>query len=432
MSKANFIVDPGFPVIDGVGHPDKIRYFNVKGGGSTNTTNLDPLCPGHVYECSRTEIPLGTSITHGSGRIDPDLHYDASGFWQAHATQCLNAVPVGDTYSSRGSDRILMNRIEISGSVYRPAGSWRDATGQSEIPQPQFPYHTPKCFVALVLDTQAHGAVPSSDVAGCPFSPGAAYNSTATNWISGVPFVNDECVLDRFKVLAYDVLDFESCVSQSMAITHWEGNEAGYPVTTFSVDSLISQFSWTSVVRGFRFDVSLNDVLTSFDGPAAGDCTIANVVDNALHLFACNFNGHDLEGFSTLDSFSYLSINYLSRLWFSDFLSPKTFAPSGADGPVVADEAPDLDLLADQSAILAGDAPEPRRKKTKASEGFFNFRPRGDRALLAFPDDFEFARLKSSKRSKSRFSRGQKLRRTDEPGEFFDDEAEPPYRRGKY
>jgi len=40
--------------------------------------------------------------------------------------------------------------------------------------------------------------------------------------------------------------------------------------------------------------------------------------------------------------------------------------------------------------------------------------------------------LRSGKRSKSRFSRGQKLRRTDEPGEFFDDEAEPPYRRGKY
>jgi len=432
MSKANFYVDPDFPVIDGVGHSDKQGYFNVKGGGSTNTTNLDPLSAGHVYECSRTEIPLGTSISLGAGRIDPDLHYDASGFWQAHATQCLNAVPVGDSYSSRGSDRILMNRIEISGSVYRPAGSWRDATSQSETPQPQFPYHTPKCFVALVLDTQARGAVPGFSVTNSPFSGGAGLNATATTNISGVPFVNDECVFDRFKVLAFDVLDFECPVSQSMAVTHWEGNEAGYPVTTFSVDSVICQFSWTSVVRGFRFDVCLNDVLTGFTGPAAGDCTIANVVDNALHLYACNFNGHDLEGYATLDAFSYLSINYLSRLWFSDFLSPTTFAPAGAGGPVVDDAAPDLDVLADQSAILAGDAAEPRRKKTKASEGFFNFRPRNDPALDAFPDDFEFARLKSVKRAKSRASRGQKSRRTDDPGEFFVDEAEPPLRRGKY
>lgn len=423
MSKANFLVDADFPVVDGVGHADKIAFFNVKGGGSTNTTCFDPTRNGHSFECCRTEVPLATSV----GLVHPDMRTGYSNILTVADSFCLNAIHPGDLNCSRGTDRVLLNRIEVSGTVYRPSGSWRDATGQSETPQPAFPYHHPKCFVALVLDTQARGAVPTDN----PFFAGAAYNLAATSFISSPPFLNDEVSSSRYRVLAYDILDFEAPVSQSMAVTHWEGNEAGYPVTTFSVDSVICQFSWTSLVRGFRFDVCLNDVLCCFNGPDDGsNCTVSNIVDNALHLYACNFNGHDYINYPTIDNFSYLSINYLSRLWFSDFLSPTSFVAAGADGAVVDSYAPDLDVLADQSAILAGEVPEPRRKKTKASEGFFNFRPRGDPALSAFPDDPEVAGLR--KRSKPRFGKGSKYRRTDEPGEFFVDEAEPPLRRGKY
>jgi len=419
--KPNFFVDPEFPVIDGVGHPDKIGFYNVKGGGSTNTTNLDPLSAGHYYSCSRSEIPLQTT-QFTNARFDPDYHFDASGFWQAHPTYCLNAVPVGDTDNSRGSDRIVMSRVEVVGSVYRPAGSWRDATGQSESPLPQFPYHAPKAFVALVLDTMANGAVPpDNDDDVFLFGPGGAF-VFPNNAISSPPVIQPNCLRSRYKVLAYDILEFDGQISQSMAPTHWEGNEAGYPVTTFSVDSVISQFSWPSLVKGFRFDVDLNNVLCCFNGPGQGDCSIANIVDNALHLFAWNFNGHDPIGFSTVANYQYLSIQFRSFLWFGDFLSPTVFAPAGADGPVVDDSAPALDILADQSAALAGDVPPPRRKKTKASEGYYNFRPR-DGAGMLFPDDPEVAAMPApGSRGSTKGSRRKKLRSR---GFFRDKDARP-------
>lgn len=439
MSKPNFIVDSDFPIIDGVGHPDKISFFNVKGGGSTNTTCLDPCLPTHVYPCSRSEYPVATTLYNC--RQDPDLHQDATGFWQLHTTQCLNAVPVGDTNSSRGSDRVLLDRIEVSGTVYRPTGSWRDVTTVGEGgPFPEFPYHHPKCFVALVLDMQANGAVPPSSVVAetGAFTFGAGLNTAATNGIGAPPFVNVANVPPkRYRVLAFDVLDFEAPVSQAMISTVWNTEEITPPILQSTVEYALTQFSWTSVVKGFRFDVCLNDVLSCFSGPAAGDATIANVVDNALHIYAYNFNGHDLDGFNAGSNFNYLSINFMSRLFFSDFLSPTTFAPAGADGGVVLDEAPGLDLLADQSAVLAGlpalpDSPIRRpKKKTKASEGYYNYRPRVGAGML-FPDDPERAAMAAPGSRGSSKAPRRKSGRFDSYEKPYGDEFERPFRRGKY
>jgi len=421
MSKVNFYVDPDFPVIDGIGHSDKQGYFNVKGGGSTNTTYLDALPPGQHLNYGYFERAAISPWDNSTGDTTfppaKDPTYVIVGGSFVASPGCLNGIKQGDSFLDRSGDSVLLSRVTVSGTVSRPGGVFDNSDGPTAAGS-LGDYYEPKCFLALVADLDPNGA---------PFDPDLVFDPAQgrTVLVGGttVPWL-DHNWTHRFRVLCHDVLDFTDCPPLAVNITN-----------TFALDGAFYQrvesgtsYVFRPVTKGFRFDVDLNDVLCKYSGNSG---TFADLVNFGLHFCAVWFDGYHGPGYS-LVGFQNLGLEYMYRLWFKDFLSPSSFAPAGADGPVVGDEAPDLDLLADQSAILAGDAPEPRRKKTKASEGFFNFRPRNDPALDAFPDDFEFARLKSAKRSKSRASRGQKFRRTDEPGEFFDDEAEPPYRRGKY
>lgn len=418
MSKANFYVDPEFPVIDGVGHSDKQGYFNVKGGGSTNSTYLDALPPGQHLNYGwfdRAAIqPWWTSSAFPPAK-DPSFVRVGSG--SVASPGCLNAIKEGDTVFDRCGQSVLLSRVTVNGTVSRPGGIWTDPDGPTTVGTP-YPHPLPKCFLALVADLEPNGGAFDPDLV---FD--TAQGRTSTIGGTGVPWLNHSWT-HRFRVLAHDVIDFDDQPPLAFSLV----NQYLFDGVTYERTNSDSNYVYLFRTKGFRFDVDLNDVLCKFSGNTG---TYTDLVDFGLHFCAVWFNGYD-SGSHVLTGFESLGLEYMYRLWFKDFLSPSSFAPAGADGGVVADEAPDLDLLADQSAILAGEALEPRRKKTKASEGFFNFRPRNDPALDAFPDDFEFARLKSAKRSKSRGSRGQKFRRTDDPGEFFLDEAEPPYRRGKY
>lgn len=402
--KANFNVDPYFPVIDGVGYSDKIDYFDVKGGGSTNTTFLDPLDDSlHCHwTCRSVLFPVSTNLA--ACRADPDLEFDnqvPASFWQAGTPDCLNAVYLGDTATSRGSDRILMDRIEVSGFVHRPSGT--DEDDYSSISP------APKCFVALVLDTKSDGAVPPavafSAVTGGlsgPWGRGGAENPAATNGYSAVPFLAFG-VSHRFRVLASDVIDFAlnpdtryDWVDYADTTTT-EGGPLPVPETTTIVTRTRYSF-WRDVSVGFRFDVDLNDVLCCFraDGHA-----ITDIVDNSLHLYALCFDGVHENGYVP-HAFGTLSLKYMSRLWFRDYLIPKgPHVAAGADGDVVPDDEVPLAILADQSAAMAGDgvyieaaARDRPTKRTKASHGFYNFLPRAGDAML-FEDDPEFARLQA-------------------------------------
>jgi len=445
--KANFKVDPDFPVIDGVGHSDKIDYFDVKGGGSTNTTLLDPLDDSlHCcFSCRSTLFPVSTDV--GACRADPDLQFDAQvpvSFWQTSSPGCLNGVYLGDTEVARGSDRICMSRLEISGFVHRPAGSEYDPFSNIAC--------APKCFVAVVLDTQTHNAVPPAvafsatggAVAG-PFAFGGSQNSAASNVYSAVPVLSFG-FSSRYRVLAYDVIDFalspETRYDWVDYANTWEA--AGVPPSVTSTVLTREQYTfWRDVTLGFRFDIDLNDILCSFSGNGH---TVADIVDNSLHFYALCFDGVNQNGYVP-HAFGTLSLKYMSRLWFSDFLVPKIpHAPAGADGDVVPDDEVPLAILADQSGRMAGDGTFLDRpvKRTKAAHGFFNFRPRAGDAML-FEDDPEFARLQSpganrgpTRKADSRArvypisARRWKAHRYDDNEDFHAREGDRGGKRGKY
>lgn len=433
MSKANFFVDPDFPVIDGVGHADKQSYVNVKGGGCTNTTMFDSFVPGqHRFTCwldRRAISPVsnvGGDPSYVNNAVDPS---DAEG--GVSNPGCLNAVPIGDFRFSRCSDKILLDRVIVNGSVSRAGGLWTDLDGPTTVGTP-YPHPDPKCWIALVLDTAPSGLV---------FNPDLVFdNAQAQTAIVGgdsVPWL-DQNWLHRFRVLAHEVLDFVeprpwavNLVDQFLfdGVT-WE--------RTISNTNYVYPFS----TKGFRFDVDLNSALCSFSSSTG---TYTDMVDCSLHVVACWFNGYD-DTSHVLLGFENLGIEYQSVLFFRDFLSPQTFAPAGADGGVVADEAPDLDVLADQSAALAGlpalpDSPIRRpKKKTKASEGFYNFRPKAGGGDL-FPDDPEIAVLPDASDGSalpSRRWKGARLGEYEHQGSYYGERKRwsprnrRPTKRGKY
>jgi len=408
--KANFKFDPDFPVIDGVGHSDKVDFFNVKGGASTNTTSLDPFdLSSHVFNTSLAPTLLTTDVNNC--RFDPSAYGDANYTWASGSPDCLNCASVGDNANCRSSDRIVGSRIEVAGVVYRPAGS--DTDDYSALPA------APKVFVCLVLDSETSGV--ALEPASFKFLiPGNGLNNANANYKSGPGVIAPDGISYRFRVLAYDVIDFakspETPYNWVDYANSW--NTVGVPPDEVATVVTRERYSfWRTVSFGFRFDVDLNDVLVSFSGDAVD---VSSVVDNSLHVYAWVFDGVQDQGFA-FHGFNSVYMSYISHFRFRDLLIPRSDGVlAGADGDVVADDAPDLSVLADQSAAMAGDGSfpeaEPRRKRSKASEGFFNFRPRGDPALLSFPDDFEFSRLKSAKRGKPRRATGRPFKsyRVDE------------------
>jgi len=441
--KANFSVDPDFPVIDGVGHSDKIGFFNVKGGGATNTTFLDPVEPGlHCFYVANPGAAVSTSLA--STLVSPTHVEDNSGVWHVENPLCLNSPYVGDNFCSRGSDRVVMSRIQVSGSIIRFAGT--DDEDFAALPV------APKCFVALVLDTQCNGAVPptvpfgtNDNVRNMPFDFGNAINAAATAHLSHVPTCGFGSY-PRFRVLASEVIDFafnpETKYDWVDSPETW--TSAGVPPDVTSTVLTRTRYSfWREVVCGFRFDVDLNDCLCSFSGNSPD---VTSIVDNSLHVFALQFDGISQNGFLT-HPFNALSITYLSQLWFRDFLVPKIpHAPAGADGGVVPDDEVPLAILADQSAALAGDGTFVDRpvKRTKAAHGFYNFAPRGGDAML-FEDDPEFARLQApganrgpTRKSDSRArvypiaARRWKAHKYDDNEDYNAREGDRGGKRGKY
>jgi len=391
--KANFKVDPDFPVIDGVGHSDKIDYFDVKGGGSTNTTMLDMGYGGcHLFSCSRDPVVLSTDITNC--RVGPNIYVAPNATLFAGSPDCLNCPGVGDTDFGRGSDRILLNRVEISGVLRRASGSDYDPFSNIAA--------APKVFVALVLDTRANGvAIGGNSI----WQHGGAWNAAATNWYSNVILPFDVitsvvggtvCPESRFRFLAFDVVDFalnpETRYDWVDYANTWEA--AGVPPSVTSTVLTREQYTfWRDVSMGFRFDVDLNDALCQFSGDGV---SVASCSDLALHVFAFTFDGVNLNNY-TPHAFGTVSMSYMSRVWFSDYLLPKTpHAPAGADGDVVPDDEVPLAILADQSGRMAGDGTFIDRpvKRTKAAHGYYNFAPRAGDAML-FEDDPEFARLQA-------------------------------------
>jgi len=428
--KANFKFDPDFPVIDGVGHSDKIDFFNVKGGGSTNTTCLDPDSPGfHVFPSWRsyTSVSSGTAPRSFSGcEMDPTLSADVG----VAVPGCLNAIQVGDNHDQRASDRVVLHRLVVNGSLRR-------APNESDLEFGSLPC-LPKVFVAVVLDKAPNGAAFNCDLCfddACAPGVGAAY--------SGVPWLDQKWV-SRFSVLAFDVKDFGDCLDAPYTWIDTPESWSNVPPAPSVVVPSRYAF-WRDVVVGFRFDIDLNTVLCSFSSSSG---TYTSLVDCGLHVVAVLFDGINTMGYSTTaGDFNHVDIQYQSYLLFEDFLSPKaaSMAP-GADGDVVPDDEVPLAILADQSGRMAGDGSFLDRpvKRSKAAHGFYNFAPRSGDAML-FEDDPEFARLQApganrgpTRKSDSRArvypiaARRWKAHKYDDNEDYYAREGDRGGKRGKY
>jgi len=405
--KANFNYDPDFPVIDGVGHSDKIDFFNVKGGGSTNTTFFD-LGYGDSHCWTTVLERRQVSTERHNCRVDADVTYNSAGTPSVTNPNCLNSIGVGNSNRTRSSDRVALDRVEISGTVRRPSGADYDPFSNIAC--------APKCYVALVLDTQSNGAALSSH----PLHDNG--NGFDSNELSGVPMPWEiehsggpslSYYERRFRFLAVDVIDFalnpETRYDWVDYANSW--NTTGVPPDTESLVTTREQYSfWRDVCIGFRFDVDLNGVLCQFiDSPDL--VGIQTCADLSLHVFALCFDGVSADGYVP-HNFGKLQIAYNSRLWFHDWISPRPdhVAP-GADGGVVPDDEVPLAVLADQSAAMAGDgvyieaaSRDRPTKRTKASHGYYNFLPRAGDAML-FDDDPEYKAIAASQRNSKGYSR---------------------------
>lgn len=176
------------------------------------------------------------------------------------ATLTLNSVDQGDGESQRDGRQMVMKSITVKGTILVPA-----QTGQTALDL------ATTVFIALVQDTQTNGALLNSEEV---FKNPGANAQTAT-----LVFKNLQKI-KRFKVLKQILLTLPQPEST------WDGTDldvGGY------------QIPWSM----FK---SLPNVKVNFSGTTE---TIANIVDNSLHIIAWCSNT------STAPA-----LNYHSRLRF--------------------------------------------------------------------------------------------------------------------
>jgi hypothetical protein len=412
--KPNFIVDSDFPVIDGVGHGDKIDWCNVKGGGCTNTTLFESggVPDIHHFSCWLDVTAVSTGLSAGrsysSCTVDPDFGQDS-----VANPGCLNGIREGDLAFRRSGDTVLLNHITVSGVLRRPGGD-------SVSPFFQAP-DAPKVLVALVADLKSDGNTFDADKVFDDTS-GTASGSAYTT----LPWLDPDWA-NRYRVLAFDVVDFGLRPDCKYDWVEYASGWTNVPPAPTVVDTRTAYAFWRSVSAGFRFDVDLNGLPCRFKSSSG---TYASLCDVGLHMVACLFDGFTTMGSDpSFGDYNFVTIQYQSRLDYEDFLTPTAFAPAGVDGGVVPDNDVDpMLVLADASAGLAGlpGAVERPVKRSKASQGFYNFMPRSGDAML-FEDDPEFARLEGVKgasrsRAKSRKGRPASFRRVGD-----DDDPDPPF-----
>lgn len=162
---------------------------------------------------------------------------------------CLNAVPQGDTMSSRDGSKIAMKSIQVTGAIELPAQTNQTVTDS-----------IPYVFIALVLDTQTNLAqLNSEDVFTNPSNSGAT-------GLSGRPLRNMSYT-ERFKVLKKKILRI--------------------PMPTVTYDG--TNIEQTGISIPFDFFVKLGGLQTKYqNGTTTG--YVGTIVDNSLHLIAYSSN----------------------------------------------------------------------------------------------------------------------------------------------
>jgi len=182
------------------------------------------------YDTYLTATALAASVDATGGMIDPS------------ATSMISTPAQGDTEQSRDGKRIVIKSCQVNGFVY---------TGELEL-QAGPPAST-KVLVALVLDTQSNAAQCTSDL--------IFKNSTASATGAVSPLRN-LLYAARFKVLKSEVLDLDTLTTSHVV------------ADAFAMPGKGVAFNW---YLPMELPVNFNAGTTS---------TIANVIDNSLHMVA--------------------------------------------------------------------------------------------------------------------------------------------------
>lgn len=191
---------------------------------------------------------------------------DATGLECDPATLlCLNAIPQGDTESSRDGSVVSMKHLVIDGSA-----KWNGVTAAGSLPI------MGPVGVWIVLDTQTNGAqLNSEDVLTNP----SAQNECNANMPRKMQFIR------RFKVLKHFVLEPPAC---------------GLPAVDDS-----GAYTTTTGTTPFKCYIPLGGIKTRF---ASGTTTgyVGTIQDNSIHVIAA----------SAGDSSSQVQFTYNSRIQF--------------------------------------------------------------------------------------------------------------------
>ncbi len=196
--------------------------LNFRSGGYLGIENK-------FYDSSLAASALTAPANASGGEHDPS------------ATILLNTVVQGDGQSNRDGRKIVMKQIMIRGVV-----QCAPIINQTIVPQ------AATCFIALVLDTQTNGATITSEQV---FTNKGATALLATSLFNAMERTG------RFKVLKRLVFPL---VQQTVA---WDGTNlevGGYS-------------------RPFQMMVPLKNIPVLYSSTTE---TVANIVDNSLHIIA--------------------------------------------------------------------------------------------------------------------------------------------------
>jgi len=340
MKKFSVVQD--YPVLDAVGPESDLSLVRVKGGGATNVTCFDAFRADHEFTCTRRNSMLNWAHADDYRNIllQPEI---AAGF-TVEDDYVISAPPVGDGWQERSGAAVVAQRVVVSGSCAR-LGFYVDG----EYPSLGC---APMCFVALVLDRHCNGVLP--DPANFfQHGGGTSYDDPTDFNISSFPLVRSGNSASRYRVLAFDNFSMACPVYRSL---WYDGSEVG--------GGNKHLWEWNDFAHPFYFDVDLGDLEFKFSGNGS---TVGDCVGNVLYVVSYLWNGINLQGaVSALTDYQRCALSYVSRFYFSDGLDAgdKPVLPTADDSvrapvviPGVGVSRNDLDVLADESAKLAGDGP---------------------------------------------------------------------------
>lgn len=158
------------------------------------------------------------------------------------ATVLLNTVVQGDGESNRDGRQIMMKNIFVTGVINIPSQANQSATDNAAL-----------IFIALVLDTQTNGATITSE---------QVYLNPGVNALTGCSLVRNLQFTKRFQVLATKKFTMQN------------------PNIAFS--GTTDQMEQNGLTRAFIMSRKLG-IIVNYSDTAE---TVANIVDNSLHILA--------------------------------------------------------------------------------------------------------------------------------------------------